>query len=102
MKVYGQKMIEVVVDRRCDICGVSVMVESNGAQFEEVGVMTAKWGFGSKMDGVSHHLDMCENCFQVALLALKDYRRSIVMFDEEQNLPDDNFGLKYSGTKDSH
>ncbi|WP_237708184.1 hypothetical protein [Vibrio sp. EJY3] len=44
MKVYGQKTIEVVVDRHCDICGVSVMVDSNGVQLEEVGELTANWG----------------------------------------------------------
>ncbi|EOV0163695.1 TPA: hypothetical protein ACGSUT_003407 [Vibrio parahaemolyticus] len=27
MKVYGQKMIEVVVARCCDICGTSVMFD---------------------------------------------------------------------------
>ncbi|EOX4826796.1 hypothetical protein ACG9VU_001176 [Vibrio alginolyticus] len=53
MKVYGQKTIEVVVDRYCDIC---------------------------------------ESCFQVALSALKEHRRSIVMFDDEQDLPDEKFG----------
>lgn len=39
------------------------------------------------MDGITHHLDMCESCFQVALSALKEHRRSIVMFDDEQDLP---------------
>ncbi|WP_237769430.1 MULTISPECIES: hypothetical protein [Vibrio harveyi group] len=48
MKVYGQKTIEVVVDRHCDICGVSVMVDSNGVQLEEVGELTANWGLGQK------------------------------------------------------
>ncbi len=62
MKVYGQKTIEVVVDRYCDICGASVMVDSNGVKLEEVGELTANWGFGSKMDGINHHLDMCESC----------------------------------------
>ncbi|QIR94252.1 hypothetical protein FR729_14940 [Vibrio alginolyticus] len=97
MKVYGQKTIEVVVDRHCDICGVSVMVDSNGVQLEEVGELTANWGGGgSKMDGITHHLDMCESCFQVALSALKEHRRSIVMFDDEQDLPDENFGVDCS------
>jgi hypothetical protein len=96
MKVYGQKYVEVVIDRHCDVCGISVMIESSGVELEEVGELTASWGFGSKMDGITHHLDMCENCFQVALLALKDHRRSIVLFDEEQELPDENFGVDYS------
>ncbi|MGI2877740.1 hypothetical protein ACRTEE_15905 [Vibrio alginolyticus] len=98
MKVYGQKTIEVVVDRCCDICGTSVMVvDSNGVKLEEVGELTANWGFGSKMDGINHHLDMCESCFQVALSALKEHRRSIVMFDDEQDLPDEKFGQQPVG-----
>ncbi|EGQ8132264.1 hypothetical protein C4C99_RS20635 [Vibrio parahaemolyticus] len=98
MKVYGQKTIEVVVDRCCDICGTSVMVvDSNGVKLEEVGELTANWGFRSKMDGITHHLDMCESCFQVALSALKEHRRSIVMFDDEQDLPDEKFGQQPVG-----
>ena len=97
MKVYGQKTIEVVVDRYCDICGASVMVDSNGVQLQEVGELTANWGFGSKMDCTNHHLDMCENYFQVALSAPKEHRRSIVMFDDEQDLPDEKFGQQPVG-----
>lgn len=48
------------------------------------------------MDGINHHLDMCESCFQVALSALKEPRRSIVMFDDEQELPEENFGVDCS------
>ncbi len=44
MKIYGQKTIEVVVDRYCDICGTSVMVDSNGVQLGEVGELIANWG----------------------------------------------------------
>lgn len=66
------------------------MVDSNGVQLEEVGELTANWGCGSKMDGITHHLDMCESCFQVAFSALKEHRRSTVMFDDEQDLPDEN------------
>lgn len=93
MKVYGPKTVEVVVERYCDVCGASVMVDSNGVKLEEVGELTASWGFGSKMDGTVHHLDMCESCFQVALSSLKEHRRSIVMFDDKQDLPDENFGV---------
>lgn len=89
------KTIEVVVDRHCDICGTSVMVDSNGVQLEEVGELTANGGVESKMDGITHHLDMCESCFQAALSALKGHRRNIVMFDDDQELPDENFGIDY-------
>ncbi|NOH51169.1 hypothetical protein F0262_24475 [Vibrio rotiferianus] len=77
-----KKTIEVVVERCCDVCGSSVMVELNDLKLEEAGKLTPNWGGGSKMDGITHHLDMCESCFQVALSALKEHCRSIVMFDD--------------------
>ncbi|MGF1700523.1 hypothetical protein L4D09_09440 [Photobacterium makurazakiensis] len=94
MKIYGLKQVEVVVDRRCDVCGASVLIDCDGARVEEVGELTASWGYGSKNDGISHHLDLCENCFHVALLALIDHRRGINMFDSE--LPDEDFGVRQS------
>jgi hypothetical protein len=54
VKIYGQKSIEIVVDRHRDICGVSVMIDSNGVELEAVGKLTANWRCGSKMDGVKY------------------------------------------------
>ncbi|MCQ1061312.1 hypothetical protein LRP52_48040 [Photobacterium sp. ZSDE20] len=58
MKIYGLKQVEVVVDRRCDVCGASVLIDCDGARVEEVGELTASWSYGSKNDGISHHLDL--------------------------------------------
>ncbi len=94
MKIHEKRLVETVVDRVCDVCNKSVMTDASGEQHEECGVLKADWGYGSKQDGDSYHLDLCVNCFKVALLALKEHRRSEIMFDEDQYLPDGEFGLK--------
>lgn len=100
MKHYQMQLDNTVVDRVCDVCGSSVMIEVNGYKFEEVGVLKATWGYGSKEDGRSYHLDLCENCFKLAVAALKEYRRSTVLFDEDQELPGEDFGIDKTRTTD--
>jgi len=93
MKVYAERVVETVVDRVCDVCNVSVMNKIGEHKYEECGELKANWGYGSKNDGKSYHLDLCESCFQKALFSLRDHRRSIVMFDDAQELPNDQFGI---------
>jgi hypothetical protein len=93
MKITEERLIETVIDRVCDVCGSSVMIDVGGHKYEECGELKANWGYGSKNDGDSYQLDLCERCFQVALLALRDEYRSVVMFDDDRELPDDKFGL---------
>ncbi|WP_029916993.1 hypothetical protein [Pelobacter seleniigenes] len=93
MKIFGKQVLETVVDCVCDVCGKSLFIDIDGEKFEESGELKAQWGYGSKEDGTSYHLDLCEDCFKVALLALKDHRRSLIMFDENRELPDENFGI---------
>jgi len=62
-------------------------------KYEECGELKAQWGYGSKNDGKSYHIDLCESCFSLALAALRDHRKRIVMFDDVQEPPDDKFGL---------
>jgi hypothetical protein len=92
MKLYEKKLISTVVDRVCDVCGSSVMIDINGYRYEEVGELKANWGYGSKEDGTSYHLDLCEDCFKFAIASLRDLRRGTVMFDKEQELPNEEFG----------
>lgn len=63
------------------IFGASVLADLNGVQLEEVGKLTANWEFGSVMDGITHHFDMCGGCFQVTLSTLKKHRLNITMLD---------------------
>lgn len=93
MKVHAKRLVETVVDRVCDVCNKSVMNEIAEHKYEECGELKANWGYGSKNDGESYHIDLCENCSRVALFALREHRRGILMFDDEQGPLDDKFGL---------
>lgn len=94
MKIFEERIVETVVDRVCDVCKESVMTDVDEGRVEEFGELKAKWGYGSKEDGNTYHLDLCESCFKVAIFALKDHKRSLFMFDDENHLPDEKFGLK--------
>jgi hypothetical protein len=94
MKIFADKVVETVVDRVCDVCNESVMTDVGDDKVEECGELKAEWGYNSKEDGNTYHLDLCESCFKVALFALKHHKRSLFMFDDdESNLPDEKFGL---------
>ena len=90
MKVYAEKLVETMVDKICDVCEESVLIEG---KYEESGTLSASFGYGSKEDGNVYHLDLCEKCFKTALYALRDERRTTFMFDDKRNLLDENFGL---------
>ncbi|GHE92410.1 hypothetical protein [Thalassotalea profundi] len=93
MKVYAEKLVETIVDKICDVCEQSVMIEVNEHKYEESGELKASFGYGSNEDGNVYHLDLCEKCFKTAIYALRDERRSIFMFDDNKNLRDEKFGL---------
>ena len=44
MKVYAEKLVETVVDKICDVCEQSVMVEVNEHKYEECGELKASFG----------------------------------------------------------
>jgi hypothetical protein len=93
MKIFAERSGETVVDRVCDVCKESVMIDV-GNRIEEYGKLKAQWGYGSKEDGNTYHFDLCESCFKVALFALIHHKRSLFMFDgDENNRPDDKFRL---------
>ncbi len=93
MKVYAEKLVKTVVDKICDVCEQSVMIEVNKHKYEECGELKASFGYGSKEDGKLYQLDLCESCFKTALYALRDKRRTEFMFDEAKDLSDEKFGL---------
>jgi len=99
MKVFEKRLVDTVVDRMCDVCNESVMKKVADEHFEECAEFKANFGYGSKLDGNSYHLDLCEDCFMTALYALKDKRRSVVMFNDVQDMPSENFGLDLTRTQ---
>jgi hypothetical protein len=96
MKIIEKRLVDSVVDRICDVCEQSLMVENDGGENEECGELTADLGDGSKQDGKLYHLDLCESCFMVAINALKDTRRQNTMFDEKREVSNELFGLDLS------
>lgn len=85
MKILAEKLVESVVDRLCDVCNESVQIDLNGYKYEECAELAVEWGYGSKEDGKKYHIDLCENCFNVALCALKEHQKSVLEPDELQS-----------------
>ncbi len=94
MKVYGKRV--------CDVCGQSAMVEINDHKYEVAGELKSDWAYGSREDGTCYHLDLCENCFSVAVAALKDHRRSLGVLDKDREFLDEDFGIDKSLTMNVH
>lgn len=74
MKKYKTRQAKVLVDVCCDICGNSCKHKhiipddecSPGIvqdQDCEYATLSATWGYFSRKDGESYHLDLCEDCF---------------------------------------
>lgn len=93
MKIREKRLVETVVDRVCDVCQQSVLVEINNDRFEECAELKADWGYGSSQDGNSYHLDLCEDCFNSVLTTLKDRRKTILGLSS-----DSEFGLDLART----
>jgi hypothetical protein len=93
MKIIEKILMDTVVDITCDVCGQLVSANIKGEECEVKANLAASFGYGSGEDGNVYHVDLCESCFKIALSALKEHRRLLVMFDDEHNLPDEKFGL---------
>jgi hypothetical protein len=93
MKIREKRLVETVVDRVCDVCQKSLLIEINNDRFEECAELKAEWGYGSGQDGISYHLDLCENCFNSVITILKDRRETIT-----GTSTDSEFGLDLSRT----
>ncbi|MGO4893169.1 hypothetical protein [Flavobacterium sp. W21_SRS_FM6] len=93
MKIIEKRLMDTVLDITCDVCEQSVSTNIKGKKSEVNANLTATFGYGSGEDGNVYHVDLCESCFKIALSALKEHRRVLVMFDDEHNLPDEKFGF---------
>ena len=78
MKKYKTRQAKVLVDICCDVCGNSCKNElgtardhigdmCNQAADFEFATISANWGYCSRKDGESYHLDLCENCFDAVV-----------------------------------
>lgn len=83
MKIMTPKTVEVVSDVVCDVCGGST-VKAEGST-PEFATLKADWGYGSAHDGEQYEVHLCEPCFFSTLATLKEQRRPLFMFSEEDN-----------------
>lgn len=73
MKEHSVQVTQVVSDITCDICGQSVVKETqksnmaNLDNFTEYARLVAEFGYGSKRDGEKFQFDFCEDCFDELL-----------------------------------
>jgi hypothetical protein len=95
MRIMTQKLVDVVEDVRCDICGDST--SSEGKHAPQFGVLNADWGYGSRHDGERYELHLCEGCFFSALVTLNQERRTCRMLDENADDQAAEFGLVVKG-----
>lgn len=95
MKIMTQKVVDVVEDVRCDVCGDST---SRGGEYPpQFGMLKADWGYGSRHDGERYELHLCEGYFFSALATLKQERQARRMFDENADDQAAEFGLVVKG-----
>lgn len=88
-----KKVVDVVSDVRCDVCGASCLSGGDGGNLE-FGTLSAKWGYGSQHDGEVYEVHLCERCFFPALASMQEQRRGSLMFSEEEEYAfNPDFGL---------
>lgn len=80
MKLYEEQTVKVVSDVKCDVCGASTLAEHGVIN---AGSLKATWGFGSKHEGDSYEIDLCEVCFFDTLSHLKRERQSPRLFTDK-------------------
>ena len=63
MHKHEKQLRETLVDIVCDMCNKSCRAATDAFDDFEVGHISASWGYSSKHDGETVHLDLCEECF---------------------------------------
>jgi hypothetical protein len=83
MKKIAEKVIEVVDDVTCDVCGKSCKDHMDNM---EQATLSAYWGYSSKKDGQNYEVDICENCFDKTLEFLSKLKGSTIKPIVENNI----------------
>ena len=78
MIIKSLKAFGLIVDRECDVCNISLTVDVDGQMYEERTALTASWGRGAVLEGKQYHVDLCEECFLVALNALAERKCDLI------------------------
>ncbi|MCE0962199.1 hypothetical protein [Pseudomonas putida] len=90
MKITGPVETEAVIDVRCDVCDSTTLLANGNLQY---GLLQAHWGYGALHDGERYEVHLCESCFFATIAYLKQERRTVNLFEENQQQPEENFGL---------
>lgn len=77
MKLYKKIQCSSLDDVSCDVCGVSCkkLIDSDNSNIENASLY-ARWGYGSKMDGLCYEIDLCEDCFLKTIDYLKNIAKN--------------------------
>ena len=58
----------------CDVCGECCTDDTYGT---ERATLSAQWGYMSKKDGDTYHVDLCEYCFDATISFLKQRKKEL-------------------------
>lgn len=87
MEIKEHKGLELLTAILYDVCKESTQLS--------YGLLSANWGNGSKHNGESYELHLCEECFFYVVGTLKREHLIKNMFNEDfHNSTFKNFGLK--------
>lgn len=74
MKIFKLEKKEVLDKIYCDVCGECCTDENYGT---ESATLSVEWGYGSKKDGESYNVDLCEFCFDATISFLKERKKEL-------------------------
>ena len=55
--------VDIVESTLCNMCGEQLIVNDFGYTEDYLSIQKT-WGFGSEMDGQTHNIDLCINCYK--------------------------------------
>lgn len=90
MKITGPVETEAVIDVRCDVCDSTTRLANGNLQY---GMLQAHWGYDALHDGERYKVLLCESCLFAIIANLKQERRTVNLFEENQQQFEENFGL---------
>jgi len=74
MRTYKKVEKESIDQVYCDVCGECCTSAIFGT---ESALISANWGYSSKKDGQTYKIDLCEDCFDLTIIFLKNRKREI-------------------------
>ena len=74
MKIFKETTVKKISEIYCDVCEECCTDENFGT---ESASLSAEWGYGSKKDGESYHVDLCESCFDATISFLKQRKKEL-------------------------